>query len=73
MLTPVIEELAAELAGRMRVAKLNVDDNPVTASRFRVQSIPVLLLLQNGREIDRVVGAQPKSEILRRVRRIIAS
>jgi thioredoxin 2 len=72
-LTPVIEELAAELAGRMRVAKLNVDDNPVTASRFRVQSIPVLLLLQNGREIDRVVGAQPKSEILRRVRRIIAS
>jgi thioredoxin 2 len=73
MLTPVVEQLAGELAGRVRVAKLNVDDNPVTASRFRIQSIPALLLLQNGREIDRVVGAQPKSEILRRVRRIIAS
>jgi thioredoxin 2 len=72
-LTPVIEELAAELAGRMRVAKLNVDDNPVTTSRFRIQSIPALLLLQSGREIDRIVGAQPKSEILRRVRCIIPS
>jgi thioredoxin 2 len=72
MLTPVVEELAGELAGRMRVAKLNVDDNPVTASRFRIQSIPALLLLQNGREVDRIVGAQPKSEILRRVQRVIA-
>lgn len=72
MLTPVVEELAGELAGRMRVAKLNVDDNPVTASRFRIQSIPALLLLQNGREVDRIVGAQPKAEILRRVQRVIA-
>jgi thioredoxin 2 len=73
MLTPIVEQLAGELAGRMRVAKLNVDDNPVTASRFRIQSIPALLLLQNGREIDRIVGAQPKAEILRRVQRVIAA
>ena len=69
---PVVEELSGELAGRMRVAKLNVDENPVTANRFRIQSIPALLLFQNGREIDRIVGAQPKTEIMRRVNRVIS-
>src|SRR5689334_1973473 len=67
MLTPIVEQLAAEFAGRMRVAKLNVDENPVTSERFRIQSIPALLLFQNGREIDRIVGAQPKTEIVRRI------
>jgi len=72
MLTPVLEELARELAGRIRVAKLNVDDNPVTARRFQIQSIPALLLFQDGREIDRIVGAQPKHEILRRLQSVLA-
>lgn len=71
MVAPIVEELAGEFAGRMRVAKLNVDDNPITSSRFRIQSIPALLLLQNGHEIDRIIGAQPKSEILRRVQQVI--
>jgi thioredoxin-like negative regulator of GroEL len=57
----------------MRVAKLNVDDNPITASRFQIQGIPALLLLKNGREVDRIVGVQPKQEILRRVQRAIAN
>jgi thioredoxin 2 len=69
-LAPVVEELANELAGRVRVGKLNVDENPATASRFGIQSIPALLLFQDGREVDRIVGAQPKSEILRRVQRV---
>jgi thioredoxin 2 len=72
MVAPIVEDLARELAGRLRVAKLNVDDNPVTSSRFRIQSIPALLVLQGGREIDRIIGAQPKAEILRRLQRIIA-
>jgi thioredoxin-like negative regulator of GroEL len=72
MVTPVVEELAAEFSGRMRVAKLNVDQNPVTASRFRIQSIPALLMFKDGREVDRLVGAQPKSEILRHFERWIA-
>jgi thioredoxin-like negative regulator of GroEL len=50
-----------------RVAKLNIDDNPMTAARFNVRSIPTLLLLRDGREIDRIVGVQPKSEIVRRL------
>jgi thioredoxin 2 len=70
-LAPVVEELATELSGRMRVAKLNVDENPATAARFRVQSIPALLIFKNGGETDRIIGAQPKSEIIRRVQRII--
>jgi len=71
MITPIVEQLAAEFAGRMRVAKMNVDENPVTAERFRIQSIPALLLLQNGREVDRIVGAQPKTEIVRWIERSI--
>jgi thioredoxin 2 len=69
---PVIEELASEMAGRVRFAKLNVDENPGTASRFGVRSIPTLVVLQGGREIDRIVGAQPKTEIARRLQRLIA-
>jgi thioredoxin 2 len=72
-IAPVVDELAAEWAGRLRVAKLNVDENPVTAQRFDVRGIPALLVLKAGREIDRIVGVQPKSEILRRVERAISS
>jgi thioredoxin-like negative regulator of GroEL len=54
----------------VRVAKLNVDENPATAARFGVQSIPTLLILQRGREVDRLVGVQPKSEIARRLERL---
>ena len=68
----VLEELAAQMAGRVRVANLNVDENPVTATRFNVHSIPTLLVLKAGRELDRIVGVQPKSEIARRLERIIA-
>jgi thioredoxin 2 len=67
MIAPVVEQLASELAGKVKVAKLNTDENPMTASRFNVRSIPTLLILKNGKEIDRIVGALPKQEILRRL------
>jgi thioredoxin 2 len=70
MIAPVIEELAAEMAGRVRFAKLNVDENPATAARFDARSIPTLLVLEGGREVDRIVGVQPKAEIARRLRRV---
>jgi thioredoxin 2 len=69
MIAPVIEQLAAEMGGRVRVAKLDVDKNPLTASRFNVRSIPTLLVLKSGREVDRIVGVQPKSEIVQRLQR----
>jgi thioredoxin 2 len=71
MIAPVVEQIAHEVAGRARVAKMDVDKNPLTASRFNVRSIPTLLVLKGGREVDRIVGVQPKSEILRRLQRAI--
>jgi thioredoxin 2 len=68
MIAPVLEEIAAEMAGRVRVAKLNVDENPATAARFQARSIPTLLVLKDGREIDRIIGVQSKAEIERRVK-----
>jgi thioredoxin 2 len=72
MLAPVLDEVAREMTGRVRVAKLNVDENPATASRFNVMSIPTLLVLKGGREMERIVGVQPKGEILRRLERVAA-
>ena len=54
------------------MAKLNVDENPMMAARFNLRSIPTLLLFKEGREADRIVGVQPKSEISRRLERLLA-
>ncbi len=71
MIAPMIEQLASELSGRVVVGKLDVDANPRTAAQFNVQSIPTLLILQNGRETDRIVGAAGKAAILQRLQRFI--
>jgi len=71
-IAPLLDELAREMAGRVRFAKLNVDENPNTAARFAVRSIPTLLVLRDGREVDRIVGVQPKSEIARRLQQAAA-
>ncbi|MDP8904519.1 MAG: thioredoxin [Chloroflexota bacterium] len=60
---PVLEELSREYAGRLKVVKVNVDDNPATAQRFQAFSIPTLVVLKNGRQVDRIVGAMPKSQL----------
>jgi thioredoxin 2 len=70
LIAPVLDELASEMAGRVRFAKLNVDENPATAGRFQANSIPTLLVLKDGREVDRLVGVQPKVEIKRRLERV---
>jgi len=67
MIAPAIEQLVTELAGRVIVGKMNIDENPATPSRFGVRSIPTLLVFKDGREVDRLVGAMPKQEILRRL------
>ena len=63
--------LASELAGKVLVGKLDVDANKRTAARFGVQSIPTLLIIQNGREVDRLVGVQSREAILRRLQPFI--
>ena len=62
-LAPVIENLAAEFSGRIRVAKLNTDQNPKVSARFNIRSIPTLILFVKGREADRMIGALPKQAI----------
>ena len=62
-LAPTIEELAQEYGKKVLVGKLNVDENPKTAERFQIFSIPTLLIMKNGREVDRIVGLVPKKHI----------
>jgi thioredoxin 1 len=64
MISPILEELATEHAGKLRVAKLNVDENPDTARRFDVMSIPTLIVFQDGAPAKRMVGAKGKGQLL---------
>lgn len=60
MIAPVIDELAREYSDRLVVGKLNVDENSETATRFGIMSIPTLLVMKNGKEVERIIGAVPK-------------
>jgi thioredoxin 1 len=62
-MAPTMEELAKELSGKVFVGKLNVDENPETAERFQVFSIPTLLVMKDGVEVDRIVGCVPRKHI----------
>jgi thioredoxin 1 len=63
MIAPAIDAVGERFAGRARVGKLNVDDNPVTAARYGIRSIPTLLVFQGGRVVEQRVGALPQTEI----------
>jgi thioredoxin len=69
MIAPVIKELASDLAGAVKVAKLNVDENPEVAGRLGIQGIPTLLLFRNGQILDKMIGAAPRATIEAAVRR----
>lgn len=73
MIAPALEKLAAEYAGRARVAKLNVDQNPRTAEQYQVQGIPTLLLVKNGKIVDRIVGALPEAQLRMQMERLLTS
>ena len=64
---PVLEDIARAEAGRLVVAKVNVDEEPTLAQRYGVQAIPTLLLFKDGRIVDTMVGAPPKAELTRRL------
>lgn len=67
IIAPVLDQLAAESHGRYRIAKLNVDENPQTATRYRIASIPTLFIFKDGQLVDRIVGVQPKDAIAERL------
>jgi thioredoxin len=66
MIAPVLDELAGEYKGRVKVMKLNVDENPSTSAKYGVRSIPTLLFFKGGRVVDQVIGAVPKADLKRR-------
>ncbi len=67
---PMLEQVAAERAGRLKIAKLNVDENPTLASRFRVQAIPMLVVFRGPLLVDEIRGAVPKAVLEARLERI---
>lgn len=69
---PIVEELAGEYAGKLKVMKLDVDDNPRTATAYGVQSIPTLLIFKDGKPAERIVGALPKRAIVDKLQSVLA-
>ncbi len=67
MVAPAVEEIAAQYQGKLKVCKLNVDEAPQTASDYGIMSIPTLAVFKGGVVVDKVIGALPKSELLRAV------
>ena len=67
MIAPVLEELSSELAGKLKIVKLNVDENPQTSEKYRVQSIPMLMVFKGGKAVDTFVGAMPKGAMLQKL------
>ena len=68
MIAPAIDQLATESQGRYKITKLNVDENPMTASRYQIASIPTLLIFRDGQLVDRLIGLQSKPAIAERLR-----
>ncbi len=73
LVAPVVEELAETYNGRLRVGKLNTDDNPAVASQFNIRSIPTLLFFKNGQVVDHVVGAVPREKLQKKVDEILGA
>jgi thioredoxin 1 len=69
---PVVDELAKDYEGRLKVVKMNVDDNPLTPSRYGVRSIPNLLLFKNGQVKDQIIGAVPKTHFVQAIDKVVA-
>ena len=71
MIAPVLEEIAAEQAGKISIAKVNIDENPETARRFDVLSIPTLIVFKDGAPAKRLVGAKGKAQLLQELSEFI--
>jgi thioredoxin 2 len=72
MVSPVVEQMGHDYAGRLKVVKLNTDNAPAIAGRYRVQGIPLLVVVKDGEEVDRVVGAVPAARLRELIERHVA-
>ena len=71
MIAPTVEELAKEYAGKIKVMKLNTDENPDVASKYKIMGIPTIIFIKNGQEADRLVGAVPKPQLKAKIDALI--
>jgi thioredoxin 2 len=71
MIAPIVDALAKEMSGKAKIGKLDVDQNPITSGKFRVQSIPTLIIFKDGREVDRIVGAQSKEAMMKKLQQFL--
>jgi thioredoxin len=71
--SPILEEISRDYRGRVKVVKVNVDDNPGLARRFEAYSIPTMVVLRGGEPVDRIVGAMPKPQLVARLAPLLGS
>lgn len=64
MIAPVVDEIAQEMKGKVKVGKVNVDESPALAGRYGIRAIPTLLIFKNGKVVDQIIGVQPKAAII---------
>ncbi len=67
MMAPIVEELAEEYIGQVKIGKMNVDDNPNVPGGYRIMSIPTMMFIKNGEVVDKIVGGIPKSELVEKI------
>lgn len=72
MVAPIVDELATEYAGKLRVYKLNTDENPEIAGRYQVMSIPTIVFFKNGQPVEKLIGARPKRQFKETIDALLA-
>ncbi|TAL22252.1 MAG: thioredoxin [Nitrospirae bacterium] len=73
MIAPTVEELAKEYAGKIKVAKLNTDENPDIASKYKIMGIPTIMFFKDGQRVDQVVGAVPKNQLKSKIDSLLSA
>ncbi len=73
MIAPTVEELAKEYAGKIKVGKLNTDENSDIASRYKIMGIPTIMFFKDGQKVDQIVGAVPKSQLKAKIDSLLSS
>ncbi len=72
-IAPVLDELSIKYSGKLKIAKLNLDENPAIGSRYSITSVPTMLLIKNGQIVDKLIGALPKEQLESQIARVISS
>jgi thioredoxin len=72
MVAPIVDEISKEYTGKLKVLKLNTDENPDVAGRYKIMGIPTLMFFKNGERVDQVVGAVPKAQLKTKVDSLLA-